>query len=306
MTVNDRYLIYPDITGDPQGLCIAAIKRALTPKACIVGPVYLPGQAPEEGGTPGNSKRIIVHIFDSFYARGSGDLIELWEAIGLLSGRTPQRGHFDAMNVNLVVQVHSERVVEEWNQPYKPLTERPTNLDPLRFQKFDFYQAHTLGSSSRIETFLAHLGQIQGMQASTSNAGALMMGNNMEDQIMAAFYCQEMRFFGCNQHNMQIVLRAVSRSQIAKHLVMTLSLVNELNSFSSKRHSSLAGSIVSAPSKCTCSPPRLFLRPYSRGSYMHCSNSYNRYSQPLSTRHGWGGRWSFAEDSEFGASRTES
>lgn len=159
------------------------------------------------------SKRIVVHVFDSSYARGSGDLVELWETIGLLRGRIPERGHRDGLNVNLVVQVHSDRVREEWNMPHKPLTERLTNLDPLRFQKFDFHPAQSLVSSPRIEAFLADLSQLEGMQASVSKLAARTAPDILEEKILAASYCQEMRFFGCNQHNMQIVSGAVSRSQ---------------------------------------------------------------------------------------------
>lgn len=148
LTGSVRYLIHPDTTGDPQGLCIAAIKRALAPKACIVGPVLLSGETFDEGETSAfsSSKRVIVYILDSFYARGSGDLVGLWEAIGLLRGRIPERGYHDGLNVNLVVQVHSDRVREEWNVQHRPSTERLTNLDPLRFQKFDFHHGRRANS----------------------------------------------------------------------------------------------------------------------------------------------------------------
>lgn len=244
LTGNDRYLIHPDITGDPQGLCIAAIKKALKPKACIVGPVLLSEETfddPEAGPTS-TCKRIIVHIFDSFYSRGSGDLVELWEAIGLLRGNAPERGTRGGLNVNLVVQIHSERVNEEWNVSHKPLAKRLTNLDPLRFQKFAFHHGKTLVSSARIEAFLADLGQIEGMQASRNKlARRQSMRSSMEDMIMAGSYHTEMRFYGCNQHNMQIVAKAVSRSHFCRVMI---GADRSLMHFSSTNLSRLAGSIA--------------------------------------------------------------
>lgn len=112
-----------------------------------------------------------MHLFDGFYQRGSADLVDLWEAMGLLRRHKPIKGDKDSLNVNVVVQVHSEHVKEEWNVKHKVIKIRPLNLEPLRFQKFDFYHNATLVSSPRLEAFLTDVGTIQGMQSAISRIG---------------------------------------------------------------------------------------------------------------------------------------
>lgn len=84
------------------------------------------------------------------------------------SGGIPVKGDKDGLNVNVVVQVHSQLVKEEWKVPHKVIKIRPLNLEPLRFQKSDFHHNATLVSSPRLEAFLTDIGTIQGMQSAIS------------------------------------------------------------------------------------------------------------------------------------------
>jgi hypothetical protein len=180
--------------------------------------------------------------------------------MGLLRRHLPVKNDNDGLNINVVVQVHSQQVKEEWKVPHKPVKVRLPNLDPLRFQKFDFYHNATLVESPRLTAFLTDVATIQGKQSAISKVSIerppRIPGYNVE--AMWSHYDAEMRFFGCNQQNMGIILPAV-RPGSSSVVTPEANLVAE----SSSDHSRQAATTSSAPSKYPSARTPLFLQPNS-------------------------------------------
>lgn len=158
-----RYKMHPGSTEGPQGLCIAAIDRALRPKACLVGLVRV------GAGTHGKTvSRIIVYFFNGLYKHGPADLVDLWEARGLMRQHLPVKGDLNRLDINVVGRGNLQLVQQECMFRRNRLKDAQPTSNRCGPRNSTFITTRCSFESPRLLAFFTKVETVQGMQPSIS------------------------------------------------------------------------------------------------------------------------------------------